>query len=68
MRLLYNVQEDDIAVFEKMMTKYSAYEHSQSLERPVSLPELSDIEADIESLLAWCKDFWSRCSSNNPKK
>ena len=67
-RLLYNVKEDDIAVFEKMMTKYSAYEHSQSLERPVSLPELSDIEADIESLLAWCKDFWSRCSSNNPKK
>ena len=67
-RLLYNVKEDDIAVFEKMMTKYSAYEHSQSLERPVALPELSDIEADIESLLGWCKDFWSRCSSNNPKK
>lgn len=67
-RLLYNIKENDIAVFEQMMTKYSAYEHSQSLERPVDLPELSDIEADIESLLSWCKDFWSRCSSNSQKK
>ena len=34
--------------FDSMMTKYSAFEHSQSTERPINLPELSEIETDID--------------------
>lgn len=51
-----------------MMTKYSAFEHSQSTERPINLPELSEIETDIDDMLKWCKDFNKRCDDANKKK
>lgn len=57
---LHAINSDDINLFDDMMTKYSSYEHSQSLERPVSLPELEDIEKDIEQLLEWYTDFNKR--------
>ncbi len=61
LRYLKIVTNDDVALFDSMMTKYSEYEHSQSLERPVSLPELSDIENDIDRLKKWHEDFARRC-------
>lgn len=54
--------------FDSMMTKYSAFEHSQSTERPINLPELSEIETDIDDMLKWCKDFNKRCDDANKKK
>ncbi len=57
---LHTINSEDINLFDDMMTKYSSYEHSQSLERPVSLPELEDIEKDIEQLLEWYTDFNKR--------
>lgn len=60
LRYLKIVTNDDVALFDRMMTKYSEYEHSQSLERPVSLPELSNIENDIDCLKKWYKDFKKR--------
>lgn len=57
---LHAINSKDINLFDDMMTKYSSYEHSQSLERPVSLPELEDIEKDIEQLLEWYTDFNKR--------
>lgn len=68
LRYLKIVTNDDVALFDSMMTKYSEYEHSQSLERPVSLPELSDIENDIDRLKKWHEDFARRCKVVDQKK
>ncbi len=68
LKYLYIVSQSDVDLFNNMMTKYSAYEHSQSTERPVELPELSDIEADVAAFIAWCDDFGKRCKEVDKKK
>jgi hypothetical protein len=42
------------------MTKYSCYEHSQSDEAPVEIPDPSEILADIDRLLEWHNEFKDR--------
>ena len=42
------------------MTKYSYYEHSQSDEVPVPIPEEAELRADLEELKQWRKDFGER--------
>ena len=68
LKYLYVVSHNDIDLFNNMMTKYSAYEHSQSTERPVEIPELSDIETDVNILISWCDDFGKRCKEVDKKK
>ena len=68
LKYLYVVTQSDIDLFNNMMTKYSAYEHSQSTERPVELPDLGDIERDVDALIAWCDDFGKRCKEVDKKK
>lgn len=68
LKYLYVVTQSDIDLFNNMMTKYSAYEHSQSTERPVELPELSVIETDVDALISWCDDFGKRCKEVDKKK
>ncbi len=67
LKYLYIVEKSDIDIFNDMMTKYSAYEHSQSMERPIELPELSDIESDIKTLINWCTDFKKRYNAVDKK-
>lgn len=62
LKYLYAVTQNDINLFDDLMTKYSVYEHSQSTERPLELPELCDIEKDVDDLIAWCDDFKKRCN------
>lgn len=38
-----------------MMTKYSYYEHSQPIERPISLPNIDELEKDITLYIEWLK-------------
>ena len=68
LKYLYVVTQSDIDLFNNMMTKYSAYEHSQSTERPVALPDLGDIESDVDALIEWCNDFGNRCNEVDKKK
>ena len=35
------------------MTKYSCFEHSQSTEIPIRIPEENELRSDIESLIKW---------------
>lgn len=35
------------------MTKYSCYEHSQSSEVPVFIPDEPELRQDLEALKAW---------------
>ena len=59
-RYINAVQEDDIKLFDRMMTKYSFQEHSQSSERTIDLPELDEIASDIDEMIKWEIDFKKR--------
>ncbi|PHF12382.1 hypothetical protein COF84_25740 [Bacillus wiedmannii] len=52
--------KEDCDMFEGYMTKYSTFEHSQSYETPVNLPEPEEIKKDMEDLREWLKEFKSR--------
>jgi len=47
-------------MIDDLMTKYSCYEHSQSHEVPIFIPEEQELRADIESLRDWRKEFAER--------
>lgn len=64
-RYMYAIEEDDIKFFEKMMTKYSYQEHSQSSEKPVELPSVDEIKIDIDEMLQWNKNFKKRKEAYN---
>lgn len=40
-------------MIDKMMTKYSAYDHSMSYEAPLIEFEVSDIEKDMTDFSSW---------------
>ena len=57
---LANIAAEDCRFIDDLMSKYSSYEHSQSQEVPISLPEEPELRADMESLRAWREDFKKR--------
>lgn len=50
----------DCTLIDSIMSKYSAFEHSQPNEAPVELPEPDEISADINRVIAWHTEFNSR--------
>lgn len=52
---LSKITIEDCKIIDEMMTKYSAFEHSQSDESPVETPDPDDIESDINRVLNWLK-------------
>ncbi|TYK73419.1 AAA family ATPase [Comamonas sp. Z3] len=54
------INADDCTLIDGLMTKYSCYEHSQSREVPVFIPEETELRQDIESLKHWRKSFETR--------
>lgn len=44
---------EDCRFIDNLMTKYSCYEHSQSLEAPIRIPEEPELRADVEALKQW---------------
>jgi energy-coupling factor transporter ATP-binding protein EcfA2 len=59
-KLLAKISLDDCAYFDDLMTKYSCYEHSQSKETPISLPDEPSLRGDVEGLNEWRSTFTSR--------
>lgn len=57
------INKEDCQLFDDFMTKYSRYEHSQSYETPVELPEPDELKADIERILTWIQEFNKREAS-----
>ena len=57
---LARISEADCKLFDDLMTKYSRFEHSQSLEAPVPLPDPDDLESDFKRLRQWQSDFKTR--------
>jgi energy-coupling factor transporter ATP-binding protein EcfA2 len=50
----------DCQLIDNLMTRYSCYEHSQSQEVPVFIPEEPELRADIEGLKQWRISFTDR--------
>ena len=50
----------DATFLDKLMTQYSVFEHSQSVELPAKPPEIKEVVTDIELLRTWTKEFGSR--------
>lgn len=57
---LSKIRKGDCDLVDRMMTKYSCYEHSQSTEAPGTLPSPDDLEKDIKEVLAWHEEFSKR--------
>lgn len=57
---LPKINKSDCEYIDGLMTKYSSYEHSQSSETPVFLPEPDELRADIENLKTWREEFKKR--------
>ena len=55
---MINVQ--DAELLDNLMTRYSVFEHSQSMELPTDPPEADEVAKDIEVLRDWIKEFRSR--------
>lgn len=60
--VLPSITPEDCQLIDGLMTKYSAFEHSQSPETPVRIPGDAELRADLEQLKAWRTDFCSRPS------
>ena len=56
----FAITEQDIDLFHRMMTKYSCYDHSHSLETASPVPEIDDLEKDLNAMLDWAKDYKKR--------
>jgi len=59
-RNLLKIQESDCEMIDDLMGRYSCFEHSQSSEAPVDVPEPEELRRDIQSLLDWHKEFQKR--------
>lgn len=50
---IQDIEPKDCELLDTLMTKYSCYEHSQSSEQPVFIPEEPELRQDLEALKAW---------------
>jgi energy-coupling factor transporter ATP-binding protein EcfA2 len=57
---LAKLKDTDCELLDSLMTKYSAFEHSQPAESPVELPATDDLLADMNSLKIWREEYGKR--------
>jgi hypothetical protein len=57
---LAHISPADCKFIDDLMSKYSCYEHSQSPETTVFIPEEPELREDLESLKKWREDFKRR--------
>ncbi len=60
---LAKLKSEDCDLLDSLMTKYSAFEHSQPTEAPIDLPELEELLADMTSLKNWREEYAKRPAS-----
>lgn len=63
LKRLNAITQEDCALIDGMMTKYSAFEHSQSMDTPSWLPEPDVLLADVQAMLDWTKEFNKRAEA-----
>lgn len=60
LKRLNAITPEDCALIEAMMTKYSAFEHSQPIETPAWLPDPDELLKDVQTMIEWIKGFDER--------
>lgn len=63
LKKLVAIEPADCGFIDDLMSKYSAFEHSQPDETPTHLPDPDEIIADANALRAWIDDFEKRSKS-----
>lgn len=63
LKKLAAIEPADCIRIDDLMSKYSAFEHSQPDETPAHLPDPDEIIADATALRAWIDDFDKRAKS-----
>ena len=59
---LAKINPDDCSLLDKLMTKYSFFEHSQPLETPVQLPDPDELSDDLNKMISWIDEFSKRAA------
>ncbi len=57
---LAKIEKSDCAFIDDLMTRYSAFEHSQPEELPAEVPDLVTVEADVKKMAEWIDEFGKR--------
>ena len=57
---LTKISQPDVDLIDKLMTKYSIYEHSQPMEAPSRLPQPDELMKDMDRLETWCIEYAKR--------
>jgi hypothetical protein len=57
LRELDAIKKDDLELLDRLMTRYSSPQHSQTPESRVPPPSIDQVERDVEALDAWAKAF-----------
>jgi energy-coupling factor transporter ATP-binding protein EcfA2 len=57
LRQLDAIEKDDLELLDRLMTRYSSPQHSQTPESRVPPPSIDQVERDIEALDAWARAF-----------
>lgn len=60
LRGIAKVMAEDCDLIDRLMTKYSVYEHSQAYELPQVPVELDEFERDVLELITWMDEFKAR--------
>ena len=64
---LYALTDTDITLFHRMMSKYSCYDHSHSIETIAPVPIVEDLEKDLTEMRDWANNYKVR-KDNAQKK
>jgi len=57
---MHHIAKDDCDLFDRMMTRYSGFKHSQPKESPIRLPEPELLAQDLQALVDWEKSYKAR--------
>lgn len=57
---LAKIRMPDCEFIDQLMTKYSAYEHSQPVDVTVGLPTPDELQSDVQDVLSWINEFEKR--------
>lgn len=57
------ITEADVAMIDRLMTKYSIYEHSQPTEAPVEPLSPDELNKDLTEVITWHAEFSARTAS-----
>ncbi|SIS02692.1 MULTISPECIES: AAA family ATPase [Pseudomonas] len=60
LRAIQGIKLEDCRLIDDLMTKYSCYEHSQSTEIPMFIPEEAELRVDLEALSVWREQLSKR--------